>query len=95
MSLSESGARAYEEAEAQTAEAVERLIGNRGFGEPLGQLAENAAAIARSALMGWISPCAICGWPAGVLSAVSVVSSRAPRTSSNACSKRSRSCAPI
>jgi hypothetical protein len=47
MSLSESGARAYEEAEAQTAEAVERLIGNRGFGEPLGQLAENAAAIAR------------------------------------------------
>jgi hypothetical protein len=47
MSLSESGARAYEEAEAQTAQAMERLVGTRGFGGLLGQLAENAAAITR------------------------------------------------
>jgi hypothetical protein len=45
MSLTESGARAYEEAEAQTAQAMERLVGTRGFGGLLGQLAENSAAI--------------------------------------------------
>jgi hypothetical protein len=47
MSVTESGARAYEEAEAQTAQAMERLVGTRGFGGLLGQLAENAAAITR------------------------------------------------
>jgi hypothetical protein len=47
VSVTESGARAYEEAEAQTAQAMERLVGTRGFGGLLGQLAENAAAITR------------------------------------------------
>lgn len=47
MSLTESGVRIYEEAEAQTAQAMERLVGSRGFGSLLGQLAENAAAVTR------------------------------------------------
>jgi hypothetical protein len=47
MSLTERGARAYEDAEAQAAQAMERLVGTRGFGDLLGQLAENAAAITR------------------------------------------------
>jgi hypothetical protein len=47
MSATESGARIYEELEAQTAQAMERLVGTRGFGGLLGQLAENAAALTR------------------------------------------------
>lgn len=37
----------YEEAEAQAARAMEQLVGSRGFGGLLGQLAENSAALTR------------------------------------------------
>jgi hypothetical protein len=40
-------ARLYEQAEAQAAQAGERLVGSRGFAGLLGQLAENAAAVNR------------------------------------------------
>ncbi len=37
----------YDEAEANAAQAMEQLVGTRGFGGLLGQLAENTAALAR------------------------------------------------
>lgn len=40
-------ARLYEQAEAQAAQASERLVGSHGFASLLGQLAENAAAMTR------------------------------------------------
>ncbi len=39
--------RAYDEAEAQAAQAMEHLVATRGFGGLLGQLAENTAALTR------------------------------------------------
>ncbi len=39
--------RLYERAETQAARASEELVGSRGFGGLLGQLAENAAAVTR------------------------------------------------
>jgi hypothetical protein len=39
--------RLYEQAEAETAEATERLVSSGGFGSVLAQLAENAAAITK------------------------------------------------
>ncbi len=46
---SEHAARVYEQAEANTAKAAERIVGSEGFGSMLGQLAENTAAISRLA----------------------------------------------
>jgi TolA-binding protein len=40
-------ARLYEQAEAQAAKAGESLVGSRGFASMLGQLAENAAVLAK------------------------------------------------
>src|SRR3954468_8570526 len=40
-------AQLYEDAEKQTAQAMERLVGSQGFGTLMGQLAENAAAMAK------------------------------------------------
>jgi hypothetical protein len=40
-------AQLYEDAEKQTAQAMERLVGSQGFGTLMGQLAENAAALAK------------------------------------------------
>ena len=39
--------RLYTDAESQTAEAMERLVGSQGFGSLLGQFAENTAAVAK------------------------------------------------
>ena len=39
--------RLYEDAEAQTAKAMEGLAGSGGFGSLLGQLAENTAALSK------------------------------------------------
>jgi hypothetical protein len=44
---SEHAARLYEQSEADTAQAVERLVGSGAFGSVLAQLAENAAAITK------------------------------------------------
>ncbi len=47
MSTIEHLTHSYEESEAQSAQAMEHLVGTRGFGGLLGQLAENAAALTR------------------------------------------------
>ncbi len=47
MSPADAAAQATDEAEAQTAQAMEHLVGTEGFGGLLGQLAENTAAIGR------------------------------------------------
>jgi hypothetical protein len=39
--------RLYEQAESQTAEAMEQLVGREGFGELLGRVTENAMALTR------------------------------------------------
>jgi hypothetical protein len=44
---SEQVARLYEQAEAQAAQASERLVGSQGFASVLGQVAENAAALTK------------------------------------------------
>src|SRR5947209_9406698 len=46
-SPAEQVARLYEQAEAQAAQASERLVGSQGFAALLGQLAENAAALTK------------------------------------------------
>ncbi len=46
-SPSEQVARLYEQAETQAAKASERLVGSQGFASMLGQMAENAAALAK------------------------------------------------
>jgi hypothetical protein len=40
-------ARLYEDAESETASAMERLVASRGFAALLGQMAENAAAVTK------------------------------------------------
>lgn len=47
MSAGEQVTRAYDEAEAQAAQAAEHLVGTRGFSGLLGQFAENTAALTR------------------------------------------------
>lgn len=47
MTAGEQVTRAYDEAEARAAQAMEHLVGTRGFGGLLGQLAENTAALTR------------------------------------------------
>lgn len=47
MSTSERLGRTYDETEAQAAQAMEHLVGSRGFGGLLGQFAENTAALTR------------------------------------------------
>lgn len=47
MTAGEQVTRAYDDAEARAAHAMEHLVGTRGFGGLLGQLAENTAALTR------------------------------------------------
>ena len=47
MGATDAARSAYEQAEADAAKAMERLVGSQGFSALLGQLAENAAALTK------------------------------------------------
>ena len=84
--------RLYEDAEKRTAAAMEGLVKRDAFGELLARATENVLALTRIGDESPISWCATCGWPGGVTSPRWRASSRAPRTSSSWCCRRSSGC---